>query len=231
MTKKHTRRGSTQEVVNAVNQNKSYWLGIRSVIFHIPSRCSNLIEVLNRNDFKHPLHTGFTLIELLVVVLIIGILAAVALPQYQKAVNKARTTQFLAFLDAYQKALDLYILENGPQDIVFANSTGTFDNTLQIAYSADTLKEMMKEIGGDGSVWSIWCQQPTTEDNTVCQLEMVGGNLDFAIWKTDTWAHGVCQAYSDKGLALCVALKKKGIRCQDDRACVGNAGNNCHSVC
>ena len=50
------------------------------------------------------LAVAFTLIELLVVVLIIGILAAVAVPQYQLAVDKSKFASNMPLLDSLESA-------------------------------------------------------------------------------------------------------------------------------
>ena len=57
--------------------------------------------------------SGFTLIELLIVVLIAGILTAIAVPQYQKAVTRSRNATLKAYVTAIGQAEKLYFMEHG----------------------------------------------------------------------------------------------------------------------
>ncbi|HAS6188889.1 pilin [Vibrio vulnificus] len=56
---------------------------------------------------------GFTLIELMIVVAVIGVLAAIAVPQYQKYVAKSEAATALASITGHRTNVETYVLENG----------------------------------------------------------------------------------------------------------------------
>ena len=93
---------------------------------------------------------GFTLIELLVVVLIIGILAAVAVPQYKKAVEKAKYKQMLEIISPLAESMKRYFLE-----------TGTYPTSLE---QLDVVVPGQKDKCSDGGIadyrhWNGICVQ------------------------------------------------------------------------
>ena len=156
---------------------------------------------------------GFTLIELLVVVLIIGILAAVALPQYQVAVEKSRTAEALTMLKNAHNAYELAILENGgyqglasPKEIVdWTNGTWSSDGksfcTNNFFYEfalPDIYAHRSKDIETD-------CSDAFTS--------MYDIDLGFPEYSGEV----VCTANTDIGYKVCSGLVSQGYELQDDR--------------
>ena len=104
-----------------------------------------------QKSFPGEKNAGFTLIELLVVVLIIGILAAVALPQYQRAVMKARYTKAIIWTKAVKDAFELYYLANGAYPSNF-DDVDINVPTLQ----RGTGKTSLRVVEGGKLIGSMW---------------------------------------------------------------------------
>ncbi len=85
------------------------------------------------------LYKGFTLIELLIVVLIIGVLTAIAVPQYQKAVLKSRFSSLMPTTKSIRDGNEMYYMTNGhyADNVSKLDVTTTNNDDMTITVSDD----------------------------------------------------------------------------------------------
>ena len=135
---------------------------------------------------------GFTLIELLVVVLIIGILSAVALPQYTKAVEKTRFMEAYSIGRVIYDAQERYRMANGG----YAESLDDLDVTIGELknYTVSMECDNVADYIGDDPNCVIYFVRKNGSDDTISS---------FDIYFYDSYLGGKCYGKLCKNILPC----------------------------
>ncbi|MDY2940366.1 MAG: prepilin-type N-terminal cleavage/methylation domain-containing protein [Elusimicrobiaceae bacterium] len=149
---------------------------------------------------------GFTLIELLVVVLIIGILAAMALPQYFKAVERARMTEAITIMDSVVKAQRRKFMQTNR----YARDFKGLDVAQKGATGDRYFTKGDPVTGASGNGFMIDLQSLGDGEGVVTAYRVLNGNhvhhslqyqyLLDRYYQSDKVS---CEGFNDAGLELC----------------------------
>ncbi len=214
MKKENIRRGNTQKN-NKVTSNVIWNFQCLPLSFLNNLRGRSRITYGMTSLFKT---AGFTLIELLVVVLIIGILVALAVPQYQKAVEESEAAQTLVLLKSMHQAYQSYYLSRG----TYPTTLAALDTTISWKPTEKSWTSSPKtgEWGSNGK-WSVHLYRSTGDEAMGICIGRVSGNFAGGGWCI--WSH-VSSARLKTDRLYCVERKQYGV------VLTGTAGRYCQKL-
>ncbi len=102
---------------------------------------------------------GFTLIELLIVVAIIGIIAAIAIPNLLNAINRGRQKRTMADIRTIGTAIEAYAVDNSTYPVAAMNDVGT---TLGALIEPTYVKRAPRADGWNFALRAVSAQQGYT---------------------------------------------------------------------